>query len=338
MRWYLMAALAAFVLSWLTGLALLPLLKRLKAGQPIRNDGPKSHLKKAGVPTMGGLQFVIAGLAAAGAAVALLFRAEESGAAWDFLLIGAVAVVGYGFIGFLDDFIKVRSRASGGLMPRYKLLLQFALSIGLAWVLWRHPLVGSSIKLPFVSAEWDLGWWYVPLMTLALVFMTNSANLLDGLDGLLGGVATLDLLTYAILALLVSFKSAGALSENTFALGLFCASGVGALLGFLRFNSHPALVIMGDTGSMALGGWVTIAALLTRTPLLLLMVGLMMALSSLSVILQVISVKLTGQRLFRMSPLHHHFELGGTPETRIVSMYTLVTAAMCMLALLSVEI
>ena len=202
-----------------------------------------------------------------------------------------------------------------------------------------HPCVGSTIYIPFFHTQWDMGWLYIPAMMFVIICTTNGCNLLDGLDGLCGGVSSVGMATFAVLALLYAYAAQGAAEQTALLnLGILCAALCGSLLGYLRFNLHPAQVMMGDTGSMFLGGMCAGAAMLMRQPLLILLVGGAYAVSLLSVFLQRMYFKAThGKRIFKMSPLHHHFELCGVPETRIVSMYVIASVLLCLLALLGVQ-
>lgn len=317
--------LAAFVMAIVFGPIVIPWLKRMKFGQTVYELGPESHKKKQGIPTMGGVIFAVPALAAA-----LAFSYAD--ARWDFLLILIACAVGFGIIGFADDWIKIRKKRSLGLTARQKLVPQIVLSIALSYFAYKHPAIGSSLVVPFTSIEWQLGWWYIPVMTFILVGTVNSSNLLDGVDGLLGGCAMIDFAAMGLIC--VSLASASG-STNLFNTAIFSGAMAGALLGYLRFNAYPAGVIMGDIGSFFVGGALVGVALVTRLALLLPIVAFAMLVTSVSDIIQIGYFKLSGgKRVFRMAPLHHHFELGGMPETRIVTMYYIVTALLCLLALL----
>jgi phospho-N-acetylmuramoyl-pentapeptide-transferase len=317
--------LAAFLMAIVFGPVVIPWLKRMKFGQTIYELGPETHKKKQGIPTMGGVIFAVPALAAS---VAFSY----GDARFDFLLILLVCAVSFGLIGFIDDLIKVRKKRSLGLTAKQKLLPQILISIAISYWAFRNPAIGSSLIVPFTSIELQLGWWYIPAMTFILVGTVNSSNLLDGVDGLLGGCAMFDFATMALIC--VSLASADG-STNLLNTAIFAGAMAGSLLGYLRFNSYPAGVIMGDIGSFFVGGALVGVALVTRYSLLLPIVAFAMLVSSLSDIIQTTYFKLThGKRVFRMAPLHHHFELGGMPETRIVTMYYTVTALLCLLTLL----
>ena len=319
--------IAAFAMAIVLGPIVIPWLKRMKFGKTIYELGPQSHMKKQGTPQMGGIIFALPALIAA-----LAFSYGES--RWDYLLIALVSAVGFGLIGFVDDFIKIKLKRAEGLTPKQKLLPQIVLAAGLSVWAYLHPQIGSSLTVPFLNVEWNLGWAFIPVMMFILVGTVNSANLLDGLDGLLAGCSLLD---FAVMALIcVALAAANpANAGNLLNTAILAGAMVGGLLGFLRYNSHPARVFMGDVGSFFIGGALVGITLVTRLSLLLPIIALAMVLSSLSDIIQISYFKAThGKRIFRMAPLHHHFELGGMPETQIVAMYYIATAVLCLLALL----
>lgn len=319
--------LISFLASIALGPVLIPWLKRMKFGQTIYDLGPESHKKKQGVPTMGGIIFLIPMLV-----VTLIM--SEGDSRWDYLPVALIATLGFGLIGFVDDFIKVRKKRSLGLTPLQKIVPQLVLSIAFSVWAYTEPSIGSKWIVPFTTIEWDLGIWYIPMMVFVMVATVNSSNLLDGLDGLLSGCALIDFVTLA-LVLMLMVASGAPQSGNLTNLMLFSGATAGALLGFLRFNSYPAGVFMGDVGSFAIGGALVAVTTLTRLSLLIPIIALAMVMSSLSDIIQITYFKAThGKRVFKMAPLHHHFELSGMPETRIVSMYMIVTALLCLVALL----
>ena len=326
----LLALLVAFGVAALLGPIVIPILHRLKFGQNVRDDGPQTHLKKQNTPTMGGVMLLIAIVIAT-----LIF----SGASYRLSVWALLMTALFGLVGFLDDFIKIMKKRSMGLHAWQKIAAQFVLSLGFAIALYYHPMVGSTIWLD----KADLGVFFIPFAMFVIIAAVNSVNLIDGLDGLSSSVTSVySLATGVMIVLFVSaFGGAGAVAEETVSLlnglsgmAVFSLAVTGACLGFLIHNSYPAKVFMGDLGAFTLGGAVSAMALLTRTSLLLPLMGVMYVASSVSVILQVGSYKLRHKRIFRMAPLHHHFELGGAPETRIVSMYTVVTAIASACALL----
>ncbi len=330
--------LIAFLAVMVMGPIGIPLLKKLKYGQTIYELGPQSHLAKQGVPTMGGV--IIA------AAVLVVSLAFSRGRSWGFVLYILLSGLLHGAIGFTDDYIKVAKKRSLGLTPKQKIMMQIV--SGLILTLWAYfdPQIGAKVVVPYWNVEWNLGLFYIPLMILMFVFMINSANLLDGLDGLCASCSTVGLATFSLICFAMAAGASHipapegvdpvAYSENLRNAALICGAGAGACLGFLRFNTNPAKVIMGDTGSMFLGGMFVGVAMVTRLQLLLIPVCAAMIVSSLSVILQVMYCNMSGgKRLFKMSPLHHHFELCGMKEPRIVAMYTLFSVVMCLLAMLT---
>ncbi len=319
--------LISFLAAIALGPVMIPWLKRMKFGQTIYDLGPESHKKKQGVPTMGGIIFLIPMLV-----VTLIM--SEGDSRWDYLPVALIATLGFGLIGFVDDFIKVRKKRSLGLTPLQKIVPQLVLSIAFSVWAYTEPSIGSKWIVPFTTIEWDLGIWYIPMMVFVMVATVNSSNLLDGLDGLLSGCALIDFVTLALVLMLMAASGAPQ-SGNLTNLMLFSGATAGALLGFLRFNSYPAGVFMGDVGSFAIGGALVAVTALTKLSLLIPIIALAMVMSSLSDIIQIAYFKAThGKRVFKMAPLHHHFELSGMPETRIVSMYMIVTALLCLVALL----
>lgn len=320
---FLIGGIAAFLVAAVCGAFLIPILHRLKFGQEIREEGPKWHEKKSGTPTMGGLIFIAGVLAAVALVYALspiLGYSAPAGLDIGMLLTIMLAYAG---IGFLDDYIKVILKRNLGLTAGQKFGLQFL--VALAFICW--AVFGGSIetiiRIPFTELTWDMGWLFIPFAILVILATVNSVNLTDGLDGLASCVT----IVVAIFFLLIS--TVGKV-ENT-AVALFAAALLGGLAGFLIYNRFPAKVFMGDTGSLCLGGAVCGMAILLEEPLALLIVGFVYVMESLSVILQVASYKLTGKRIFKMSPIHHHFEMCGWSEKKVVVVFTLITAVLCAL-------
>ena len=323
---------AAIVL--LTGPKLIAWLRKLKLGQTMYELGPQSHMKKQGTPIMGGLCIAL------GCVVAFIVCGATLGA-WDHMLALLFVALGSMAVGFGDDWIKMVKKRHEGLTPWQKIIGQAVMCVGFACYCYFHPEVGSKVIVPFVNVEWDLGIFYIPLLALTVLFMVNSANLQDGLDGILSSVTAVGSIGWAALALIASGTALAA--ENT-TIAVFALALCGACIGFLRFNHYPATVFMGDTGSMFIGGAVVGMAMLLCQPFLLLLIGFTMVMSSVSVILQryyyKLTRKLTGtpKRLFKMSPIHHHFEMCGMKETQIVLMYAIVTAVLSAIAVVSVII
>jgi phospho-N-acetylmuramoyl-pentapeptide-transferase len=315
----LLAALFfALIAALALGPVLLPVLRRLKAGQTIRAEMHASHQAKAGTPTMGGLLFVIPA-----AAAALIFapRTPEANAR---LLLALVLMLGHGLVGYLDDYIKVVLKRSLGLRARDKLLAQVLLAAILAWGTASYLGLGTTVTIPYLNLTYQIGPVFYFLLILLLVQGTaNTVNFTDGVDGLL---ATVSIPVFLFWGLFVALPK-GQVELAVLAMGL-----VGGCLGFLRFNWHPAKVFMGDVGSFALGGALAAIAALTKTELLVPIAGGLFVIEGLSVILQVLSFRLTGKRILRMSPLHHHFELVGWTELEIVRNFTLLTLLFQLLA------
>lgn len=330
MQEIILAVLLSFGVTLLLGPVLIPVLKRLKFGQTVRDDGPKTHLAKEGTPTMGGL-IILVGILAGTLAFSM--------SGLEYALPSLLTAFAFGIVGFLDDFIKIKRKRSLGLKAYQKIIGQVGISLIIALYAYNHPEIGSAIQLPFTGQEWDLGIFYIPFVMFVMIAIVNAVNLTDGLDGLASGVSMIYSLTmvliFAILAHVAGDQGRMLVKENISGMAVFAAAVTGACLGFLRYNTYPARVFMGDTGSLALGGAIGMMAIFSRSPLLLPIMGICFVASALSVILQVGSYKLRGKRIFKMAPLHHHFELKGMPETRIVAMYMLVTAVMCLICLLA---
>ena len=298
----LMAGAISAVVVLILAPVCIPILHKLKFGQSIREEGPKSHQKKSGTPTMGGI-FLIAGIVAATLIVAE-WNAE--------IFLALFILVGHFILGFIDDYIKVVRKHNQGLLARYKLLGQILIVIVTIFVASELMTDFSpTVWIPLVDVTIDAGSFYLLFMLIVMVGASNAVNLTDGLDGLASGCMAIAASCYAVISLLTGHDE----------LAIFCAATVGACIGFLKFNFHPAKVFMGDTGSLALGGAFAAVGILTHTEILLAIVGFVFVCEALSVILQVISFQTTGKRIFRMSPLHHHFELGGWSELKVVFVF-----------------
>ncbi len=312
----ILAVLISFGISSLLGPVVIPWLKRLKIGQTVREDGPAAHLKKNGTPTMGGV-LILLGVSV----TTLIFLKDYPGTAPILFL-----TVGFGLIGFLDDYIKVLCRRSMGLTPLQKLTGQIGVTALFAWYLLHYTDVSLAMRVPFFPDRYlDFGVWNLPILFFIGRGTVNGVNFTDGLDGLAGSVTLM----------VTVFFTAVAIGERSGIEPVTCAV-AGALLGFLLFNVYPAAVFMGDTGSLALGGFVAACGYLLQMPLYIALVGAVYLAEVLSVILQVAYFKASGgRRLFKMAPLHHHFELCGWSETRIAAVFTIITALMCLVGLLS---
>lgn len=279
----------------------IPFLRRLKFGQSIREEGPKSHQKKQGTPTMGGIVFLFSIIITALTMTGLF--SEWSTEIYLLLFV----TVGFGLLGFLDDFIKVAMKRNLGLTSKQKLIGQLLISI-VFFLIMKWQGFSTAISLPFTDASIEMGWLYIGIVVFWLVGFSNAVNLTDGLDGLVSGTAAIAFGAFAVLAW----------NQSQYDIAIFSVAIVGSVLGFLVFNAHPAKVFMGDTGSLALGGAIAAIALMTHLELILVVIGGVFVIETLSVILQVISFKTTGKRIFKMSPLHHHYELVGWSEWRVV--------------------
>jgi len=291
----------SFLITVILSPVFIPFLRRLKFGQSIREEGPKSHQKKTGTPTMGGLMILLSIVVT----TIVMTQKFSSLTVETFLLL--FVTLGFGLLGFMDDFIKVVMKRNLGLTSRQKLLGQIVVSV-IFYVIFQQSDFSTIISIPLTDISFDLGWGYVLLVIFWMVGFSNAVNLTDGLDGLVSGAAAIAFGAFAVLAW----------NQSLFEVSIFSVAVVGAVLGFLVFNAHPAKVFMGDTGSLALGGAIATIAILTKLEFLLIIIGGVFVVETLSVILQVISFKTTGKRIFRMSPLHHHYELLGWSEWRVV--------------------
>ena len=311
--------LLSFSISIILCPVVIPFLKRLKFGQYVREDGPRSHLKKAGTPTMGGLIILISV-----AATSSLYLRD-----YPEILPILFSTVGFGLIGFLDDYIKVVMRRSLGLRAWQKLVLQFGVTVIFAYYYTEQlhyemqmliPFTGGIATGRYISLPIGL---FLPFLFFAMVGTVNGTNFTDGLDGLASSVTLLVAVFFTVVAIGTGSTAAPV-----------CAAVAGALMGFLVFNVYPASVFMGDTGSLALGGFVASTALLLKMPLYILIVGAIYLIEVLSVILQVGYFKIThGKRIFKMAPIHHHFEQSGWSETKVVAVFSIVTALFCLIAI-----
>ena len=300
----------AFLITVLLSPIFIPFLRRLKFGQSIREEGPKSHLKKTGTPTMGGIMIILSVIITS---LIMVYRFSDGFISYEFWLLIFV-LAGFGLLGFLDDFIKVALKRNLGLTSLQKMLGQIVIALVFFFIL-RSQGFPTYIQIPGTDIQWELGWAYALLIIVMLVGSSNAVNLTDGLDGLLSGTAVIAFGAYGMIAWYIGTQ----IEVVIFALAV-----VGALLGFLVFNAHPAKVFMGDTGSLALGGAIAAIAILTKTEILLVIVGGVFVIETLSVIIQVISFKTTGKRVFKMSPLHHHYELLGWSEWRVVTTFWVI--------------
>ena len=309
--------LIAFAISVLLGPVVIPYLRKLKMGQTERVEGVQSHLKKAGTPTMGGIIFLLSTV------VTSLFYVKD----YPKIIPVLFLTLGFGIIGFLDDYLKVVLKRSDGLMPMQKMACQIVVTGIFAFYLMKFTDIPMTMKIPFFPGhELDLGILTIPVLFIAVIGTVNGVNFTDGLDGLASSVTIM----------VATFFSVMAIGTKSGIEPITCAV-VGALMGFLLFNVYPAKIFMGDTGSLALGGFVVGTAYMLQMPLFIILVGMIYVVEVLSVMIQVTYFKAThGKRFFKMAPIHHHFELCGWSETRIVAVFSVITAVLCLIALMGV--
>ncbi|MEG1791351.1 MAG: phospho-N-acetylmuramoyl-pentapeptide-transferase [Clostridia bacterium] len=323
-------ALAGFLTFFITMIVaplVIMLMKRLKAGQVILGY-VEQHSYKTGTPTIGGVMFVLPTIV-----VTMILGYSKLS------LVAAAILFSYAVLGFLDDFIKIKHKQNLGLRAYQKVIGQFGIALIVAIFCFKNQFIGSAINVPFTDKIFEMQWWYIPFVIFIYIAVTNSVNLTDGLDGLATTVSIVYFLTFLIIILfqLKGFKYFGQAQEYAEMKGLavFTACLIGGLLGFLWQNSYPAKIMMGDTGSLAIGGSVVTVAVFTKNPLIILTVGIMFVVSCISVVMQVIYFKLTKKRIFLMSPYHHHLEKKGCHESKIVAFYSIVTVLAAVIALIS---
>ena len=330
-----LAALMALLISFLIGPYLIRTLTAKQIGQPIRKDGPASHTAKAGTPTMGGTLIILA------LVFSTLLLADIGNV---YVLLALFVTLGFGVIGFIDDFLKLRRKSSKGLTMTTKLLCQVAVSLAAVTVLYMHPAFSSVLGIPFFkSLRPDIGLWYIPFAVLVIVGCSNAVNLTDGLDGLAIGPVMVAAATYALIVYVtghikfaeyLQIPYVGRVGELT----VFCAAIVASGLGFLWFNTYPAQMFMGDVGSLALGAALGIVAVMSKNEILLIIVGGVFVTEALSVIFQVFSFKFTGKRVFLMAPIHHHYELKGWPEPQIIVRFWIISVICALLGLSTLKL
>ncbi|HKM34976.1 MAG TPA: phospho-N-acetylmuramoyl-pentapeptide-transferase [Lachnospiraceae bacterium] len=310
----IMPVIISFIISVLSGPIVIPFLKRLKVGQTVRDDGPQTHLKKNGTPTMGGILILFA------IVVTSLFYVKDFPKIIPILFL----TMGFGLVGFLDDYIKVVLKRSMGLSPMQKILLQFLVTGIYTFYLVNYTGTSLAMEIPFLDKRIDFGFLNIPILFFIVIATVNGTNFTDGLDGLASSVTVI----------VATFFTVVAIGTESGIEPITCAV-VGALLGFLLFNVHPASVFMGDTGSLALGGFVAASAYTLKLPLFIPIVGFIYLIEVVSVMIQVVYFKATGgKRLFRMAPIHHHFELGGWSEAKVVAVFSILTAVLCLFAMM----
>ena len=313
---FVVPVLISFVLSVIMGPIVIPMLRKMKMKQTERVEGVESHLQKAGTPTMGGVMIL------ASIVVTSLFYVKDYPKIIPILFV----TLGFGLIGFLDDYLKVVMKRSDGLFPKQKFALQIVITAVFAYYLIHVTHTPLTLLIPFSGGRyWNIGWLAIPLLFIAVIGTVNGVNFTDGLDGLASSVTVLVATFFTVVA--VGTKSG--IEPVT------CAV-VGALMGFLLFNVYPASVFMGDTGSLALGGFVASTAYMLQMPIFIIIVGMIYLIEVASVMIHVTYFKKTGgKRIFKMAPIHHHFELCGWSETRIVAVFSIITAILCLIALLA---
>lgn len=310
----LFALIVGLVVALILGPIFIPLLHKFKFGQNIREDGPQSHLKKAGTPTMGGIIFIIAIIVVM---ISMRYSISSEG------MIILYSMIAFGFIGLLDDMLKIIHKNNLGLRAWQKMILLLLFSVAMAY--YAYANIGSTISVPFTDIHLSLGIIYIPLVIIYYAATTNAVNLTDGLDGLATSVTIIVLIFFTI----VSVK------EGKEDIAVFCIGLIGALLGFLKYNRFKAKIFMGDTGSLALGGAIGSIALLLKMPIIVVIVGGIYVFEAASVIIQVISFKTRGKRVFKMAPVHHHFEQLGWSEVNVVRVFSLITIALCIIGYVS---
>ena len=307
--------LAAFEIMLLLAPAGLPLLRRLKFGQTVRTEGPESHLAKNGTPTMGGIMILIA------FAIPCIFVIKDH----EEVFAPAIITILFGFVGFLDDYLKVRRKKSEGLKPWQKMGLQIIFTVAILVFLYWFSDISPAIKVPFIKGvEFNIGWWVLPLNFVAILGTDTGANFTDGLDGLVSKVTI-------VILIFLFFAARMQGSALVYPIAAFA----GALLSFLLFNAHPAKIFMGDTGALAIGGFVALCAIELKLTLFLVIIAFVYVAEVASVIMQVSYFKIThGKRIFKMTPIHHHFEKCGWAEEKVVTVFTIVTVILCLVAML----
>ena len=321
--------LISLAFSFIIALIVIPILKKLKVGQLERKEGPQSHLKKQGTPTMGGIIMMIT-LLVIGAFICISYfkseNIEEQKIAKNLIPL-ILASVGFGVVGLVDDLKKLIGKNTDGLKPAYKMLGLLIISVGFCVYLTQVLHLGTETYIPFIKVSINLPVWiYIPFAVVVMLATTNAVNLTDGIDGLSTSVTTIIITCLTVIGIMFGVK------EVT----VFGTILIGACLGFLIFNLHPAKVFMGDTGSLLLGGAIASMALYLKMPLILIIIALVPVLETLSVIIQVRHFKKTGERIFKMTPIHHHFELSGWHENKIVSVFSLITLVCCIVGLLAI--
>ena len=313
----------SFIVALILGFIIIPILKKLKVGQIERDDGPKSHLKKQGTPTMGGIIMIVTMIVVITGIYIYLIATGQNEVANKMLPLLLVSI-GMGLIGFIDDFKKLVLKNTKGLKPSYKMLGLLIISVAYVVYLVYGIKIGTDTYIPIMKQYISMPvYLYIPFAIIVILATTNAINLTDGIDGLSSSVSAIIITCLTIIGILFGIEE----------IGIFGSVVVGAVLGFLMFNLHPAKVFMGDTGSLLLGGVISAIALYMKMPLILIIIALVPVLETLSVIIQVTYFKKTGNRIFKMAPLHHHFELSGWKESKVVIVFSAVTLVLCIVGL-----
>ena len=323
MRFETSILIISFVVTVICGFIILPILKKLKVGQIERDDGPKSHLKKQGTPTMGGIIMIVSLLIVITGIYIYLVGNNQAELANKILPI-LIMTIGFGIIGFIDDFKKLVLKNTEGLKPSYKMLGLLVISVAYVIYLVYGLKIGTDTYIPIWKQYVSLPvYLYIPFAIIVILGTTNAINLTDGIDGLSSSVSAIIITCITVISVMFGINE----------ISIFGSIAIGAVLGFLIFNLHPAKVFMGDTGSLLLGGVISGLALYLKIPLLLLIIALIPVLETLSVIIQVAYFKKTGNRIFKMAPLHHHFELSGWKESKVVIVFSVITLCLCLIGI-----
>ena len=326
MQYQIKILLLSFVITIITSLAIIPILKKLKVGQMERTEGPQSHLGKQGTPTMGGIIMILVITVLTGFLCYDYIKDNQSSVAKNLIPIAAVSI-GFGLVGFIDDFKKLVLKNTEGLKPLYKMIGLLIFSVAFVLYITKVLNIGTETNIPFIKTYFTLPvWLYIPFAILVLLGTSNAVNLTDGIDGLATSVTALILTCLTVIGIIFNIKE----------IVVFGSITIGTCLGFLLFNLNPAKIFMGDTGSLMLGGAVAGMALYLKMPLLLLIIALVPVIETLSVMIQVRYFKKTGNRIFKMTPIHHHFELSGWNENKIVSIFSIITLMLSVVGLLAI--
>lgn len=314
---------SSFIIAIILGLIILPILKKLKVGQIERDDGPQSHLKKQGTPTMGGIIMIVTMIIAVTGLYFILISQNQNDQA-NKLLPMLIITIGFGLIGFIDDFKKLVLKNTKGLKPAYKMIGLLVISVTYVLYLIYGLNLGTETYIPIIKTYIEIPiYLYIPFAIIVILGATNAINLTDGIDGLSSSICAIIITTLAIIGMNLKIAE----------VSIFASVAIGAVLGFLIFNLHPAKVFMGDTGSLMLGGIISGLALYLKMPLILLVIALIPVIETISVMIQVLYFKKTGNRFFKMAPLHHHFELSGWKENKIVVIFSMITLVLCIIGL-----